>query len=75
MGYDLGKINLQKLLPTSRLLDEILNKASDDFSPYVGKFAFAHKGDLHVSAVNKNPQSYEHQESPISIPQLPQLKF
>ena len=60
MGYDLGKINLQKLLPTSRLLDEILNKASDDFSPYVGKFAFAHKGGLHVSAVNKNPQSYEH---------------
>jgi 2-isopropylmalate synthase len=60
MGYDLGRINLQKLLPTSRLLDEILNKSSDDFSPYVGKFAFAHKGGLHVSAVNKNPQSYEH---------------
>jgi 2-isopropylmalate synthase len=60
MGYDLGKINLKKLVKTSRLLDDILNKTSDDFAPYVGKFAFAHKGGLHVSAVNKNPQSYEH---------------
>ena len=60
MGYDLGKINLKKLVPISKLLDDILNKASDDFAPYVGKFAFAHKGGLHVSAVNKNPQSYEH---------------
>jgi len=28
--------------------------------PYVGKFAFAHKAGLHVDAVIKNPQSYQH---------------
>jgi 2-isopropylmalate synthase len=60
MGYDLGKVNLKNLVKTSRFLDEILNQASNDFAPYVGKFAFAHKGGLHVSAVAKNPASYEH---------------
>jgi 2-isopropylmalate synthase len=28
--------------------------------PYVGQYAFAHKGGLHVSAIAKNPLSYEH---------------
>ena len=31
-------------------------------SPYVGSSAFAHKGGLHVSAVNKDPKTYEHIE-------------
>ena len=30
--------------------------------PYTGKSAFAHKGGVHVSAVMKNPKTYEHIE-------------
>src|SRR4029079_2401951 len=30
------------------------------YAPYVGASAFTHKGGLHVSAVMKNPQTYEH---------------
>lgn len=52
--------DLKHLTKISRFLDEKLNKASDNFAPYVGKSAFAHKGGLHVSAIAKNPKSYEH---------------
>jgi 2-isopropylmalate synthase len=41
-------------------LDEILNKTSNKHAPYVGASAFAHKGGLHVSAVKKDPKTYEH---------------
>jgi 2-isopropylmalate synthase len=51
---------LAKLTDTSRLLDEILNRAPDRHAPYVGPSAFAHKGGLHVSAVLKDPRTYEH---------------
>ena len=62
MGYDIGieENHLKNLVKVSRFLDEILNKESDKFAPYVGKYAFAHKGGLHVSAVAKNASSYEH---------------
>src|SRR5689334_6876656 len=52
--------NLKHLTHVSRLLDEILNRAPDRYAPYVGASAFTHKGGLHVSAVMKNPQTYEH---------------
>jgi 2-isopropylmalate synthase len=51
---------LTRLTPTSRLLDEILNRAPNRHAAYVGPSAFAHKGGLHVSAVQKNPKTYEH---------------
>ena len=51
---------LAHLTQVSRLLDELLARAPDRNAPYVGTAAFAHKGGLHVSAVEKNPQSYEH---------------
>jgi len=62
MGFKTGikESELQNLTKTSRFLDEKLNKVSDNFAPYVGKSAFAHKGGLHVSAITKNPKSYEH---------------
>jgi 2-isopropylmalate synthase len=41
-------------------LDELLNRAPNRHQPYVGASAFAHKGGLHVSAVQKNPATYEH---------------
>ena len=52
--------NIKKLTQCSRLLDEILNKKPNKHLPYVGAAAFSHKGGMHVSAVQKNPQTYEH---------------
>jgi 2-isopropylmalate synthase len=52
--------NLIQLTHVSRLLDEILNRAPDRYAAYVGASAFTHKGGLHVSAVAKDPQTYEH---------------
>ena len=51
---------LTRLTTTSRLVSEIVNLAPDDHAPYVGRSAFAHKGGIHVSAVQKNPLTYEH---------------
>lgn len=51
---------LTRLTPVSRLLDEVLNRAPNRHAPYVGTAAFAHKGGLHVSAVEKDPRTYEH---------------
>ena len=52
--------NLKKITETSRFVDEILNRPSSRNLPYVGSSAFAHKGGLHISAVEKDPRSYEH---------------
>jgi 2-isopropylmalate synthase len=48
------------LTRVAHLLDEILNRAPNRHQPYVGASAFAHKGGLHVSAVQKDPRTYEH---------------
>ncbi len=53
---------LVHLTHVSRLLDELLNRAPDRHAAYVGEAAFAHKGGLHVSAVQKDPRTYEHIE-------------
>ena len=62
MGYETGITpdNLKRLTQVSHALDEKLNRAPDRGAPYVGERAFAHKGGLHVSAVEKDPRSYEH---------------
>lgn len=67
LGYDLSISDeqLKNLTSTSRFLDDLLNKDRNRFAPYVGEFAFAHKGGLHVSAIAKNPKSYEHIEPEI----------
>jgi 2-isopropylmalate synthase len=63
MGYHcLTASELKKLTETSRLISEIVNLAPDDHAPFVGRSAFAHKGGIHVSAVQKNPLTYEHIE-------------
>jgi 2-isopropylmalate synthase len=58
----LGEAELGQLAHVSRLLDELLNRAPDRHAAYVGEAAFAHKGGLHVSAVQKDPRTYEHIE-------------
>lgn len=52
--------DLTQLTATSRTLDELLNRAPNRHAAYVGASAFAHKGGLHVSAVMKDPRTYEH---------------
>lgn len=51
---------LKTLTHVSRYLDEALNQAPARSAPYVGASAFAHKGGIHVSAVQKDPRTYEH---------------
>ncbi|MDF1730426.1 MAG: citramalate synthase [Minwuia sp.] len=57
-----GPSELRHLTATSRLLDELLNRAPNRNQAWVGESAFAHKGGLHVSAVQKDPKTYEHIE-------------
>jgi 2-isopropylmalate synthase len=51
---------LLTLTHASRILDEVLNRAPNRHAPYVGEAAFAHKGGIHASAVQKDPRTYEH---------------
>ena len=62
--YDIGlpEANLERLTGLSHMLDERLNRAPFKHAAYVGDSAFAHKGGLHVSAVEKDPKTYEHIE-------------
>ncbi len=52
--------NLKNITALSRYIDEIANLIPDDSQPYVGRSAFAHKAGIHVSAIEKNPETYEH---------------
>ena len=60
--YDIAidAARLAQLTHVSRMLDERLNRAPAANAAYVGDSAFAHKGGLHVSAVEKDPRTYEH---------------
>ncbi len=58
----IGKENLQKLTRVSLFVAETANQRPFPRQPYVGGSAFAHKGGIHVSAVVKNPHTYEHIE-------------
>ncbi len=51
---------LQTLKMAAHMLDEVLNRLPDRQAPFVGESAFAHKGGIHVSAVQKDPKTYEH---------------
>jgi len=51
---------LQQLTETSRYVYEIANMNFVPGQPFVGSSAFAHKGGMHVHAVNKDPATYEH---------------
>jgi 2-isopropylmalate synthase len=55
-----GKEKLARLKELSLFVDEIANQNPNKRLPYVGDSAFAHKGGMHVNAVNKNPETFEH---------------
>ena len=52
--------NINKLSEVSRFVNELANLSHNKYQPYVGRAAFAHKGGIHVSAVKRNPLTYEH---------------
>lgn len=52
--------SLKHLTRISRIVAEIANLAPDTHLPYVGKSAFAHKGGIHVAAIRRNVDSYQH---------------
>lgn len=61
LGYRcIAEAQLQGLTQASRFVSEVVNLAPDDHAPFVGRSAFAHKGGIHVSAVERNPLTYEH---------------
>ncbi|MCX7863686.1 MAG: citramalate synthase, partial [Novosphingobium sp.] len=62
MGFDTGLSaqDLTRLTHVSRFLDDRLNRTPDASAAYVGERAFAHKGGLHVSAIEKDSRTYEH---------------
>jgi 2-isopropylmalate synthase len=52
--------SLAKLTELSHFVDEVANITPNDHQPYVGKSAFAHKGGVHVAAMRRSAQSYQH---------------
>ncbi|GAB7026131.1 citramalate synthase [Geotalea toluenoxydans] len=51
---------LKKLRELSRYVYELANFSPSKHQPYVGNSAFAHKGGVHVSAIQRHPETYEH---------------
>jgi len=61
LGYKcLPDENLRMLRDVSRFVNEIANLRHFKRQPFVGDSAFAHKAGVHVSAVRKRPETYEH---------------
>ncbi len=52
--------SIQGLTELSRAIAEIANQKPDDYQPYVGRSAFAHKGGVHGAAVAKVERTYQH---------------
>ena len=61
-----GGGDLAALTDLSRSVAEIANVAPNDYQPYVGRSAFAHKGGVHGAAVAKVERSYQHVD-PVSV--------
>ncbi len=51
---------LKSLSDISRFIFELANLSPNKHQAYVGKAAFAHKGGVHVSAIQRHPETYEH---------------
>ncbi|MCK5138961.1 MAG: citramalate synthase, partial [Thermodesulfovibrionia bacterium] len=61
LKYDcISNEQLSKLKEVSRFVTEIANMRHFKRQPFVGDSAFAHKGGIHVSAVQRHPGTYEH---------------
>jgi 2-isopropylmalate synthase len=51
---------LKGLTPLSLYISELANVPPQRNQPYVGHSAFAHKGGIHVSAIQRDSRTYEH---------------
>ena len=51
---------LASLYELAHFVDEVSNQTPNDHLPYIGKSAFAHKGGVHVAAMRRSAQSYQH---------------
>ena len=51
---------LKRLRDVARFVNEIANTRHYKRQPFVGDSAFAHKAGIHVSAIRKRPETYEH---------------
>jgi 2-isopropylmalate synthase len=51
---------LERLTSVSHHIAELVNRPLNNQAPYVGASAFAHKAGLHVSAIAKAKDAYEH---------------
>ena len=56
----IGEENLKDLTSLAYFVSETANMVLPNNLPFVGRSAFAHKGGLHVSGINKDPKTYEH---------------
>ncbi|HOA23534.1 MAG TPA: citramalate synthase [Aggregatilineales bacterium] len=52
--------HLRQLYDVSHYVAEVANLAPDEHAAYVGRSAFAHKGGIHVAAIRRNVDSYQH---------------
>lgn len=60
-GYNtIGKDMIKGMTGLSRYIDEVANQHSDPRKPYVGSYAFAHKGGAHIDGILKEAKSFEH---------------
>jgi 2-isopropylmalate synthase len=53
---------LERLTPVSHHVAELVNMPLNPQAAYVGSSAFAHKAGLHVSAIIRRPDAYEHEK-------------
>jgi 2-isopropylmalate synthase len=61
MGYRcIDPSQLARLADVANSVSDLANLSPRKHLPFVGASAFAHKGGVHVSAVMKNPATYEH---------------
>lgn len=61
MGYDcLDPEKMERLTNASIKIAEISNYNLSGREPFIGKSAFAHKGGMHIDAVQKDSRSFEH---------------
>ena len=61
MGYEcLPAGRIERLTAVSNHVAEVLNRPLNPQAPYVGASAFAHKAGLHVSAIARAKDAYEH---------------
>lgn len=63
MGHKcLPEGGLSKLTDLSHFVAEVANITPNEHLPFVGRSAFAHKGGVHVAAMRRSAQSYQHIE-------------